>query len=204
MSVLAGGALKIAEHDVEWYFTHMTEYTEKVRSFFKPYIRSIKMISDEVKTFGGSGTIHGCIVDIDWFNHIYLDPYNGEIAPYFAMDTVNKVFYKNVRNLLKDSVVQPYLADGTLMLEKFDEAAGNKSLPILSKKDFNRSDARLNNIPEIVLDTRMYNPSRIMRSFQYIFDQNIIRLWKDEILAVDVEPEQKIVKRELIRQNKSE
>ena len=31
----------------------------------------------------------------------------------------------------------------------------------------------------------MYEPSRIMRSIQYIFDQNVLRVWNDAILAVD-------------------
>ena len=33
----------------------------------------------------------------------------------------------------------------------------------------------------------MYSPSRIMRSVQYIFDNNVIRIWKDEILAASVD-----------------
>lgn len=37
-------------------------------------------------------------------------------------------------------------------------------------------------VPQLVLGTEMYEPSRIMKSIQYIFDDNIIRIWKDEIL----------------------
>ena len=42
-------------------------------------------------------------------------------------------------------------------------------------------------VPELVMGTEMYSPSRIMRSIQYIFDNNVIRIWKDEILAASVD-----------------
>lgn len=39
-------------------------------------------------------------------------------------------------------------------------------------------------VPQAVLDTTMYEPSRIMRSIQYVFDQNVVRIWNDEVLSI--------------------
>ena len=50
----------------------------------------------------------------------------------------------------------------------------------------------------------MYNPSRIMKSIQYIFENNVIRIWNDEILSADfgadvlavgMKPESKIIEK---------
>ena len=37
-------------------------------------------------------------------------------------------------------------------------------------------------IPGIILDTKMYGTSRIMRSIQYIIDNNVIRTWNDALV----------------------
>lgn len=45
------------------------------------------------------------------------------------------------------------------------------------------NDTVLATVPELVLDTDMYDPSRIMRSVQYIFDQDVIRIWNDVVIG---------------------
>ena len=40
-------------------------------------------------------------------------------------------------------------------------------------------------VPRVVLDKSMYEPSRIMRSIQYIFDQNVLRIWNDAVLLIE-------------------
>jgi len=44
-------------------------------------------------------------------------------------------------------------------------------------------------IPEWVLGTEIYKPSRIMRSIQYIWEQNVIRIWNDEVLHEEISKE---------------
>ena len=43
-------------------------------------------------------------------------------------------------------------------------------------------DAEKRIIPKIVFDTEMYRPSSIMKSFQYIFEQKVLRRWDDVVL----------------------
>ena len=45
-----------------------------------------KNISRIIQQLGGSGKIHGCIIDIDFFNHIYVNPSNGTVRAYCAED----------------------------------------------------------------------------------------------------------------------
>ncbi len=37
-------------------------------------------------------------------------------------------------------------------------------------------------VSEQVLDRSMYEPSRIMRSIQYLLDNDVIRIWRDSVL----------------------
>lgn len=40
-------------------------------------------------------------------------------------------------------------------------------------------------VSQLVLEKDMYAPSRIMKSIQYIFENNVIRIWSDDILKAD-------------------
>lgn len=183
--ILEGGRIHKVEHDIDYYFNNLALYHQCVKAAFTPYQNALKTLSKEVQAFGGSGTVHGCIVDIDFFNHIYLNPFNGKITPYFAWDMSNKLVYENIFELLKDSPYPPQLSDGTLLLTQYKKASKEGGLPILLAQARNQ-DTMLATVPELVLDRSIYEPSRIMRSVQYIFDWNIVRVWKDEILAADV------------------
>ena len=48
-----------------------------------------KRIADMVKQIGGIGAIHGSIVDIDFYNHIYVNPFDLSITGYWASDIIN-------------------------------------------------------------------------------------------------------------------
>ncbi|WP_131026647.1 hypothetical protein [Lactobacillus delbrueckii] len=175
--LLEGGRRHKLDHDIDYYFENLPLYIKKVRNAFMPYQKAISMLSNEVKEIGGSGKVHGCIVDIDFFNHIYLNPFDGKISPYFALDTTNKVFFKDVKSLLNSSSF-----DNKRILRKYSSMSQKGNIPILTHKEYRKQE--LTAMSEIVLDRSMYEPSRIMRSIQYIFDQNILRVWKDEVLSI--------------------
>ena len=47
-----------------------------------------------------SGRAHGCIVDLDFNNHLFLNPFDGTITPYYALSTEDKIIYKSVESLI--------------------------------------------------------------------------------------------------------
>ena len=70
--LLNGGVLnKLKNTDIKYYFDNMTKYGEAIKLNIKSYNTALKIISEKVKLLGGDGTVHGCIVDIDFFNHIF-------------------------------------------------------------------------------------------------------------------------------------
>ena len=58
------------------------------------YMDKLLNISKVIKSIGGDGSIHGCIVDIDYYNHIYINPVDGKITPYFAYDMEQNMYIK--------------------------------------------------------------------------------------------------------------
>lgn len=192
--MLSGGKAQKVEHDIEYYFDNLIQYKSNVKKAFESYNMALRAISKEIKKFGGSGSIHGCIVDIDYWNHIYVNPFDGSITPYYALSMEKKYTYKTVEALLSASATKPHFSEkDTLeskkLLKNFRQISSKGGLPVLSSER-KKNKMELAKVPELVLDMDMYDPSRIMRSIQYIFDRNIIRIWKDEILNLPTKAKQ--------------
>jgi len=176
--ILNGGRIYVAAHPLDYYDEYLTQYISQVRKAFVPYNRVMKRLGQEIRRLGGWGTNHGCIVDIDFWNHIYCDPRDGSISFYYATDMVNKLFYQDFIHLVRESPSLPCRESITKHLE-----ADSIDLPVLLPPV--NEAALLSVAPEIILDTSMYGPSRKMRSIQYALEKKVIRFWKDEILNYD-------------------
>lgn len=174
LSLLNGGAPKSLDYnDLEYYFQRMIYYSDAVKLMFADYYKALNSISNSIKAFGGSGNIHGCIVDIDFFNHIYLNPEDGTLTPYYAESMIDKYEFKNVKALLKAK--RPDLHRN---YEKLLKAGTETALQLRDNLNVKSIE-----ITQYVPETIMYGPSRIMRSLQYLMDVNVIRHWNDEVIG---------------------
>lgn len=131
-----------------------------------------------------SGKVHGCIVDIDFFNHIYLNPYDGTIAPYSAPSMYMKYVYKNVPSLIATQRPEMLPAFNRAIEESTDkestalvlaDSKEKRALSVLEKHEIDTY-----NVP--VTDTSMYEISNRMKLLQAIYDHNLIVVWYDNIL----------------------
>lgn len=170
LRMLAGGRRYVAAHDLEYYSENLGRYVELVRRAFEPYRRALEGVSNEVRAFGGSGMVHGSIVDVDFFRHIYVNPLDGTVTPYLALNIVEKVAFPSTSAMLAGS---PYEA-------RFLAAADGGNVPLLAAADAGGELAR---VPEMVLDTDMYRSSNVMRAVQYVFEKGVVRIWNDDVLA---------------------
>lgn len=185
-----GGQTRFLGRRIEYYEENFGLYIRKVFEILSPYQNVLKAISDEVKKFGGTGRIHGSIVDIDDLNHIYLNLLDGKITPYYAINTKDKLIYSNVEELLANSPFRYFIEDRK-MVAKYIKLIEDKKLAILSNSD---CDTEKRVIPQVDLETDMYRQSNIMKSFQYIFDKKVLRRWDDTILNYDSNKEQKLLR----------
>ena len=170
-----GSRKKLEKKDIQYYYNNMVPYVKKIESRIKPYQEMLKRISEEVKKIGGLGNIHGCIVDISFFSHLYLNPLDGKITPYWAIDTLSRLVFGDVQKLIKEK--EPCL------LKCFKAIYKNGDIPIIGNSVDEKNDCFESIIiPQWMFGTEMYCPSRMMRSVQYIWEQNVIRIWNDAVL----------------------
>ena len=180
--LLRGGQKLNVFHELEYYAANLEKYVEKIQMAFRPYRNALDKIAAEVKRFGGSGYVHGSIVDIDFYNHINLDPFNGIIMPYFALDTTGRIGFCSIRELLESSPIPAQGSNGNPLLSTYTKLldAGGMSILVPTVKE----DA-LAVVPTEVLDEKdIYAPSRVMKSIQYLLDKGVVRVWNDAVLAM--------------------
>lgn len=180
--LLRGGQKLNVFHGLEYYAANLEQYVEKIQMAFRPYRNALDKIAAEVKRFGGSGCVHGSIVDIDYHNHIYLDPFDGYLMPYFAVDVTDRREFRSVQELLESSPIPALGSDGKPLLSAYTKLLDAGGVSILAPTV--KEDA-LAVVPMEVLDEKnIYAPSRVLKSIQYLLDKGVVRVWNDEVLSM--------------------
>lgn len=177
LHLLAGGRItNLSRADIGYYYRNLAEYSVRVERLFAPYYSALTAVSEEVKSIGGDGYVHGSIVDIDYFNHIYLDPIDGSLTPYYAESTEERMSFKSVNRLLKDS---PFI-DGCIK-RNFLRARKRGELAMISsgKSEYGPNPTLA---PVLSTDKAMYAKSNAMKSVQYLLERNVVRVWNDRVL----------------------
>lgn len=164
-----GNRRKLNIQDINYYFDNMTFYSRKIKETTKKFNDFLKEVSSYVKSFGGYGTIHGCIVDIDFYNHLYINPYDATITPYFALSIIDKYVYKDLGKMLSNNCPELYLNYKKMINDKNEIMIRNNNEIKLS--DFEHYE-----------NTDIYKTSRIMKALQYLVDDDIIRIWNDNLI----------------------
>lgn len=118
---------------------------------------------------------HGCIIDIDFFNHIYVNPFDGENTSYFAYDICGRKPFNSIKKHIEEEIPR--------LLPNYLKECEKNSISLLRKfREDRRQKSELAVLPEWMTGTEIYDPSRIMRAVQYVWEQNVIRIWNDDIL----------------------
>ena len=182
--ILNGGSIrKAGNHELEYFYENLVKYSTSVSMFLSKYDSFQKQISSEIKRIGGDGHIHGSIVDIDFYNHLYLNPLDGTIVAYFAYSMVDKYVYDNMPSLLKYEC--PKLFENYKRLLTQNSSSNsitiyNQNLSVTKKRTY-------------VDSTEMYKISRILKGLQFTTKYNIVRLWNDNFVAESSEENGKLI-----------
>lgn len=167
LSILNGGALKgLSIKDINYYYEHMEEEIAYIKSPLDKYKEIQIKIADDVKKIGGSGHIHGAIIDIDFFNHIYVNPIDLTISGYYALDIFHKEIYPTIPELLEQQC--PELFDN---YKKLIET--NKSTALVA---INEKKNKIMSAPQLYLETDIYKASREIKKMQKL-SSNILSAW---------------------------
>ena len=163
LSILNGGRKKrLSGKSVLYYYEHMSAVIQRIKSPLVGYRRLQKDIADKIKIIGGSGCIHGAIIDIDFFNHVFVNPFNSRVIPYYAEDMVRKIIYPNIDALLQENCRELY---GNY-LKKIEERMS--SIDVVA--------TRLSRRKKLCLDTDIYKVSLEIRKMEKLYS-NILTVW---------------------------
>ena len=164
--ILNGGAIKkLPINSLEYYYNNIEHVVAIINPPLQKFTEYQTSIAGAVKSFGGSGVIHGAIVDIDFFNHIYVNPIDMTITPYWADDIIHKIVYPSVPALLEDRCPQMFIA-----YKNLSDSELNKQLILQSKTKCLGK--------EVYLSTDIYRASNEIKKMQKLID-GILTTWID-------------------------
>ena len=170
LTILNGGAMKKLEsQNVQYYYDNMDAMISTIKTPLDKFTLFQKHIADMVKRIGGVGTIHGSIIDIDFYNHIYVNPFDLSITGYYASDMINKIVYPSIPALLEKNC--PEIFGEYVKLLK-----GNSENPLALKQQ-----ANIAILPQVYFDTDIYKASREIKKIQKL-SSNILSSWHEDAL----------------------
>lgn len=170
LTILNGGAMKKLEiQDVQYYYDNMDAMISTIKTPLDKFTSFQKRIADMVRRIGGVGTIHGSIIDIDFYNHIYVNPLDLSMTGYWASDIINKIVYPSIPALLEKNCP-------TIFGEYVKLLNGNGENPLAPKQQTNVAI-----LPQTYLDTDIYKASREIKKMQKLHS-NILSSWYEDTL----------------------
>lgn len=168
LTILNGGALKkLNAKDVNYYYDNMDSMIASIETPLKKYTAYQESISDEIRKIGGRGWIHGCIIDIDYYNHVYVNPLDMTVRSYWASDIINKRVYLSIPALLKNKCPELYANYKKLIKDE-------KSNPLMVKQTKNEVSL----LPQEYLGTDIYKASCEIKKMQKL-NSNVLTTWYD-------------------------
>lgn len=162
-----GSKLILPESDIEHYFDNMDRVIAEIQDPLGAYTAKEEDIARDVRRIGGSGRIHGCIVDIDFFNHIYLNPSDGKVTPYYALNIIDKQVFPSTLALLENKNPELYRRAKTYLAKN-----GKLSETLIAESQ--------NAVGEVYLDTDIYKASRLIKKMQKL-SSGVLCFWREPI-----------------------
>lgn len=205
ISIVNGGKTKkiTSSIDLQWLYDNFEIVLFKYLQILAPLRSAQQQIADELKELGFSGSIHGCIVDIDFYHHIMLNPLDGTMTYYYSpfyglveplatFDQVIASMEKHYAGLLLDrdyrQLEEQYNANkkrNNHMLSKIDKSG---SLMICESAH----ELSLNQMQTVSRSKGMYGISRRINSLQRLFSGHVLRDF--DINLVESKPANKVVR----------
>ena len=176
--ICAGGRItKISNcNDIEYYNEKFLQMIEKYIQIMSPYRYAQEKIAKQVRSFGGDGKIHGCIIDIDFFSHIMLNPHDGTVTYYYSPMFGAVQSYDTILALL-----EAHNEDMATKYRKLLETKGDSNTAVTVNVESNKPST----LVKIDIKNSLYSVSGKINQLQRLFDKKILRDWNENILLSD-------------------
>lgn len=187
ISIVNGGKTKKITNstDIGWICDNFSIVLSKYLQLLIPLRTAQEKLSSELKELGLDGTIHGCIVDIDFYHHIMINPMDGMFTYYYSP------IFGSVQNLSSfPDVIKSLKAHSDFQsrrcahIKALYDAKQNDSRYMLSMKsnhclvDSNETDS-VETVSDVLHSVSLvdgaYGVSRKINPLQRIFDKRVLR-----------------------------
>ena len=170
--ICSGGNIKKISPipDITYFDTNFLKMVNKFIDSIAPYRNAQEQISAFIKSFGGIGRIHGCIIDIDYFNHIMLNPFDKKLTYYNSPEYGKLIVYSNILDLLKNN--NKFLEKNYLKLLQTHQ----NTLELFEQSTTSIAETKIN------LSNSLYAISNKLNQLQRLFDNRVLRDWNDHLL----------------------
>ncbi len=169
LTILNGGAMKkLKIQDVQYYYDNMDIMISTIKTPLDKFTSFQIRIADMVKRIGGAGKIHGSIIDIDYYNHIFVSPFDLSITGYWAFDIIHKMVYPSIPALLEKNCPEIF-CEYVKLLE------GSSENPLALNQQTN-----IAGLAQTYLDTDIYKASREIKKMQKL-STNILTSWYEGV-----------------------
>ena len=178
--ICIGGKIKTISNcsDIEHFDKIFDKMVNKYIELFAPYWKYINQMASEVKSLGYCGDVHGCIVDLDFCNHIMINPLDQKVTFYNSPTMGFVKIFDNLENLIT------YMNNGYILnIEKKKMLELKKNNAIISKTSQEISQ-EVGELIKIDIKNSVYSISNYMRQIQRLFDSNILRDWNEDIISI--------------------
>lgn len=198
ISILNGGRPKkiTKETDLDWLYENFSVVVSKYLQVLSPLRAVQEQMAKELKSLGLRGSIHGCIVDVDFYHHIMLNPLDGTITYYYSSE------YGSVQRLASfDAVLLSLKRHGSglltseqsydLLSTQFSKMKENDCFLSKGNRSY-LSDSTVNSLVtdgkerRVSISDGMYGMSRRINPLQRLFTGHVLRAF--DLRLIDAKP----------------
>ena len=198
LSIVNGGKTqRIAlNKNIGWIYDNFSIVVNKYLTALEPLRMVQNQLSRELRRLGFAGTIHGLIVDIDYYNHIMVNPLSGSITFYysrtFGFVKEFESFQKQLEfmsdiGLLNANAINPkidaLLHGGEKSTIGCDALALRGSNMLISAENGAISDEMM----EVSRRDGAYGVSRVINPLQRLFTGHVLRSFDLRLIGVEDE-----------------
>lgn len=201
ISIVNGGMTKkvTKSTDLQWLFDNFEVILSKYLQLLIPLRTVQDQISKELQDLGFSGSIHGCIIDIDYYHHIMLNPIDGTVTYYYSLlfgFVQSLPSFENVIASIKEKDVGyfPYKRNYELIQQKYNDNKQNPNYILgQTNNDFllespgfssqNMDTIRNHNqLQKVSRSGGMYAISRKINQLQKLFSGHVLRAFHSSLI----------------------
>lgn len=157
-----GRKRRVPRNTKEYYWENMLNVISLIEGKTIKYNTLISRVSEYVKSFGGVGRIHGCIVDIDYFTHLYVNPIDQKITPYYAKTKFERLVYSDVDILLEEKC--------PLLYDNYKKLAVSENINDIIKIEKKKAKPQYDN-------TYIYSESEKIKRLDLLRSDKILTDW---------------------------